>query len=75
MIQGHDEQLCYVLHPELYPKSEDQVNDRRDKEKRLITIEWLIKRKNNSRNTKREGARITEALTQKGSMFETLEGW
>lgn len=32
-IQGHSEQQCYVLHPELYPKEEDEEKNSKEKEK------------------------------------------
>lgn len=32
-LQGHDENDCYVLHPELYPKEEKVVEGDKDKVK------------------------------------------
>lgn len=48
MIQGHDEQQCYVEHPELYPKKEktnQEAGDKKEEEGNTQQVKWTTERR------------------------------
>lgn len=57
-IQGHDEEQCYVLHPELYPKKqkeEDKTADEKKNEKdKTLPLQQKDQVQAVEKNTKKE---------------------
>ncbi|XP_060194982.1 uncharacterized protein LOC132624180 [Lycium barbarum] len=55
-VQGHNEQDCYVIHPELYPKEEEQCSDKEQE----VNNKADQRKNNEKKNTKNSRLDIKE---------------
>ncbi|KAH0675185.1 hypothetical protein KY285_022986 [Solanum tuberosum] len=74
MIQGHDEQQCYVEHPELYPKKEktnQEAGDKKEEEGNTQQVDIAIGNKFDALENKDQEAEMEDS--SKGAEVQTNE--
>ncbi|WMV24739.1 hypothetical protein MTR67_018124 [Solanum verrucosum] len=53
-IQGHNEQQCYIIHPELYPKEGGESGGKKNKEEELHDGDAIQKKKSAEHNDNKD---------------------